>query len=252
MTDVEPDPVGQPDRAIWQRIRDALAADIAGGRYAPGDRLPSETALAARFGVHRHTLRRACAALAGAGLIHVRRGAGATVTGPVLAYPIGRRTRFSANLAAAGHVPGQRLLRCETVRALAAEAALLRLPVGAEVHLVESVRFADQVPILHARSLYPGARLPGFLAHLPETGSVTAALARCGIADYERAWTRIAAEPAPEDVARHLRLSPGAPLLRAESLNVAPDGTPVEYGLTLFAAERVELVIEGAATPVPG
>src|SRR6478752_2672459 len=33
----------------WRQIADALTADIAAGRYAPGQQLPTETALAARF-----------------------------------------------------------------------------------------------------------------------------------------------------------------------------------------------------------
>ena len=82
--------------AIWTRIRDALADEIREGRWATGERLPSETALARRFGVNRHTLRRATAALAEAGMLHVRRGAGATVTHAATDYPIGPRTRFTA------------------------------------------------------------------------------------------------------------------------------------------------------------
>jgi DNA-binding GntR family transcriptional regulator len=63
-------------------LRDALAADIAAGRHAPGERLPSEAQLAQRFGVNRHTVRRALAALAEDGLVQARRGAGVFVTGP--------------------------------------------------------------------------------------------------------------------------------------------------------------------------
>ena len=98
---------------LWQGIHDTLAGEIGAARYAPGAKLPTEAELARRFGVNRHTVRRALAALAEAGRIHVRRGAGAFVTQARLDYAIGPRTRFSQNLADAGHTPERTLLRIE-------------------------------------------------------------------------------------------------------------------------------------------
>ena len=48
---------------LWQAIADTLRAEITSGHYPPGDRLPSEAALATRFGVNRHTVRHALAQL---------------------------------------------------------------------------------------------------------------------------------------------------------------------------------------------
>ncbi|MEM7189778.1 MAG: GntR family transcriptional regulator, partial [Pseudomonadota bacterium] len=61
---------------IWQQIRGTLTSEISEGRYPAGARLPSEAALAARFGVNRHTVRRALSDMSDAGLVHARRGAG--------------------------------------------------------------------------------------------------------------------------------------------------------------------------------
>ena len=49
---------------MWHQIELALVRDIQTGRLAPGARLPAEADVAAQFGVHRHTARRALAALA--------------------------------------------------------------------------------------------------------------------------------------------------------------------------------------------
>ncbi|HET7792682.1 MAG TPA: GntR family transcriptional regulator, partial [Rhizobacter sp.] len=43
----------------WEAIAAALRQDIAQGRLQPGERLPNEATLAARFAVNRHTLRQA-------------------------------------------------------------------------------------------------------------------------------------------------------------------------------------------------
>ena len=64
---------------IWQRIAEVLTAEISSGGFPPGARLPTETALAERFGVNRHTLRQAIGALSTAGLVSVKHGRGTFV-----------------------------------------------------------------------------------------------------------------------------------------------------------------------------
>ncbi|SFI20449.1 phosphonate metabolism transcriptional regulator PhnF [Albimonas pacifica] len=239
-----------PAGPIWARIRDALAEEIREGRWATGERLPSETALAARFGVNRHTLRRATAALAEAGLVHVRRGAGATVTHATTDYPISRRTRFSENLRAAGREPTRRILSLETQAASRAEAEALEIARGAPVHVYEGLTLADGVPMAVARTVFPAAALPGLPEALRETGSITAALAAGGVADYTRRWTRMTACRPGVLIARHLMIPETTPLLRAESLSEDAAGRPVEYGLTWFCTDRTPLLIaEPGAAP---
>lgn len=232
------------DAPVWTRIRAALEADLAAGRYLPGDRLPSEATLAARFGVNRHTLRRALAALAEAGLVHARRGAGVFVTARPTDYRIGRRTRFHQNLAAAGQTAGRRLLSLETRAADAGEAAALALAPGGPVHVYEGLSLANGVPLALFRSVFCAIRFPGLKEALAEAGSITAALARAGLPDYTRRSTRFSAERADAVRARHLRLPEGAPLLRTVAINVDAEGRPVEYGRSWFAGDRVQLIVE--------
>ena len=91
---------------IWTAIAHSLRDDIAAGVYAPDAKLPTEAALAARFGVNRHTVRHAIKALTKEGLVLPRRGAGVYVTSTPTDYPIGRRVRFHQNLTAAGRGAG--------------------------------------------------------------------------------------------------------------------------------------------------
>ena len=51
------------------------------------------------------------------------------------------------------------------------------------------------------------------------------------------------AKPASPTQALHLGLQPGAPILRTVSVNVDAAGTPVEYGHTWFAGDRVTLTM---------
>ncbi|MET0535565.1 MAG: GntR family transcriptional regulator [Steroidobacter sp.] len=64
---------------LYQQIARAIAAAIADGRYARGDRLPSERELADEFGVSRPTIRDAMIALEFQGLVEARSGSGVYV-----------------------------------------------------------------------------------------------------------------------------------------------------------------------------
>lgn len=228
---------------IWRQIRDTLAAEI-GDRYRPGDRLPSEAQLATRFGVNRHTVRRALAGMQAEGLLHPRRGAGVFVTGTPVSYRLGRRTRFTQNIAEAGRTGSREILRLETLPGTRAETEALSLAPGERVHVLDSIGLSDGVPFTYHVSTFPAGRLPDLPEQLRASGSITGALAACGVPDYRRASTRLAAERATGAIARHLRLPEGAPVLRAVSLNTDPTGRPVEHGRTWFSSDRVEIVVD--------
>jgi GntR family transcriptional regulator, phosphonate transport system regulatory protein len=231
---------------LWTAIRDQIAADIARGHYAPGDRLPTEAQLAERFGVNRHTLRRALGDLAARGTLHPRRGAGVFVTQRPTSYPLGRRVRFHQNLMAAGRVPNRRILALETRAPDLREATALALGPDALVHVFEGLSLSDGAPIALFRSVFPAARFPKMLDHLRANPSVTAAFAAHDLPDYIRASTEITAKSATPTLAAQLQLQPGAALLRTVAINVDGAGRPVEYGRTWFAGERVALTL-GAA-----
>ncbi len=229
---------------LWQRILDTLSAEIDGGLYPPGAKLPTEAELSQRFGVNRHTVRRALEGLRSDGRIHVRRGSGAYVTQGRLDYQIGPRTRLSQNLADRGRSATRVWLRMEELPAQKAEAKPLEIAEGAPVLVTEVIGEADDVPITYNRSAFPLERLPGLEAALGAERSVTRAFAALGIHDYRRLWTRLTAERPGVMISRHLRMPEVHPVLLAEGLNVCPENRPIEFGRTWFCSDRVQLVVD--------
>ncbi|MGR3484983.1 MAG: phosphonate metabolism transcriptional regulator PhnF [Paracoccaceae bacterium] len=226
---------------LRDRIADRLRDEIADGALRVGDRLPPEVALAARFGVHRHTVRAALADLAAQGLVRARRGAGTFVAARPVDYALGSRTSLTQNLA--GRMPARRVLSVATRPATKAEAAALTLRPGAPVHAFEGVGLSQGRPIAVFASVFPGW-ITGLPDALSEGGSVTAALAACGVPRIIRVESRIDARTADAVQAAHLELREGAPLARVTSLSAAPDGRRIERGRTWFAGERVTLVVD--------
>ena len=231
---------------IWKAIANALRNDISERLYVAGDKLPTEAALATRFGVNRHTVRQALAALADEGLVHSRRGAGVFVTMTPTDYPIGRRVRFHQNLAAAGRSHAKKVLLLETRPAHSAEADALGIMQGGKVHVYEGLSMAENQPIALFHSAFPADRFPDLPTHLAENPSVTAALQRAGVTDYTRASTRVNAKLATATQALHLQIAEHAPILRTIGINVDSEGIPVEVGRTWFAGDKVTLTLDGS------
>lgn len=65
-----------------RRIAEEIGRGIAAGRFASGDRLPTEHILAQTFGVSRSVVREAIAQLRNEGMVETRQGVGAFVTDP--------------------------------------------------------------------------------------------------------------------------------------------------------------------------
>jgi len=229
---------------LWRQIAERLSADLLSGALKPGDRLPTELDLASRYAVNRHTVRRAVAALADQGYLRVEQGRGTFVAEHMLDYVLGRRTRFHANLLAQGREPGGRVLGSRTERADAAIARELHLKTGTRVLLIEHVGEADGVPITYATHYFPAERFNGLAELYAASLSITTALAALGVPDYTRKQTRLSARLPTEIEARHLNQPAARPVLQAEAVNVDPEGRPIQYSITRFAGDRVQMLVE--------
>lgn len=227
----------------WRRLADDIRSQIGEGVLT--NMLPPETDLALRYGVNRHTVRRAIAVLAAEGLLRAERGRGTFVNErrARILYPIGARTRFSEIMLSQSIEPSGRLIRSERVAADATLAGLLQCRLGAELHRLESLSVADGVPLSRSTSHFVSERFPAIIDAYAETGSITEALRRGGVSDYQRSETRISAERVSAKDADLLSCRPDAIVLVSKAVDVDGEGRPIQAIRTKFLADRMELVM---------
>ncbi|GAB3393229.1 phosphonate metabolism transcriptional regulator PhnF [Humibacter soli] len=230
--------------SAWRLIAEELRQEIADGRWPVGSKLPPEHELAERFEVHRNTVRQAVAALVIDGLVVSRRGSGTFVADhTILVHRIGTRTRLSQSLGRNGTATSRLLDWAIEPDPPAAIAERLGLE-GRPALRIEGTRAVDGTPISVGTQWWVADLVPGLAERYRELGTITGALREIGIADYVRVATSVSGRHATADEAELLGLAAGAVLLVVRAVDALPDGTPLQVGITRFAASRVELDVE--------
>ncbi|MFG2045701.1 GntR family transcriptional regulator [Dactylosporangium sp. NPDC048998] len=150
--------------AIAAELRDR----ITGEKLAPHTLMPSERELSEAHGVSRMTARHALALLESEGYVYRRPPRGTFVAEPRVPFHIGS---FSDEIIRAGRRPAAQLLWAEEREPTASAQAAFDLDIGARVHALHRLRFADDEPIALETTYFPAALTPGLL-HQPLTGSL--------------------------------------------------------------------------------
>jgi len=228
--------------AVWRQIGESLAQDIRSKLYGAGERLPPESELATKFSVNRHTIRRAMGVLEQDGLVRIEQGRGTFVQEHAIDYAIGKRTRFSENLrhqGLEGHVEvlGSQVLRAADI------ARHLGLARTAPVLRVQLIGRAENKTMNVSEHYFDQTRFADLPEKLTASRSLSKAYVQFGIGDYTRKWSRITATLPEPDVARMLGQPKTRPILQVEALNVDAEGSPLQYSLTRFAGDWVQLTV---------
>jgi DNA-binding GntR family transcriptional regulator len=233
-----------PGTTAHGQIEDWLADEIAAGRLAAGDRLPTEQELAAWLGVSRMTLRHALAALAQRGLVRrtVGRKGGTFVAAPKLEQDLTVLAGFSQQLRRYGLVAGARVLAAAQIPASATAAAALEVGQGDPVYQVRRLRLADGEPILIEDSLFPAQRCPGMLGYRLD-GSLYDLLDEKYGQRPQRAKESLEPVTAGVREAEALQVPEGAPLMLVERTAYASSGVPMEFARDLFRGDRTRVVM---------
>jgi len=174
-------PLGRTSMAA--NLADAIAQLLTDEGTSPGDRLPSEAALCARYHVSRGTVREALRRLELGGLLEVQHGRGRFVSaaGPTIERPITEFESATAMLAGRGLRPVTRVLSAEVTAPNETEAAALGLPSTAPIVRLMRVRLSKGQPLVYQLDSFPASLLePQHVEEIDFSGSLTEWLASRG------------------------------------------------------------------------
>jgi GntR family transcriptional regulator len=202
-----------------------------------GMRLPPERELAERLGVARETLRRALQDLQGSGQLDRRQGAGTFVSGHAWLKPLQLHS-FSEDMRERGLVPSSQILSTRVLRADAKVALRLKIVPGSLAIEVRRLRLASGEPMALEQAFLAKDRLPGFDPAVLATQSLYELLARQHGIHVRNAAQEITATVLAEDEAALLDVAPFSPALMVERQVFSTDGEVVEYGKSIYRADR--------------
>ncbi|RQW27924.1 phosphonate metabolism transcriptional regulator PhnF [Rhodobacteraceae bacterium CH30] len=235
-------PAGTP---LWLQIESVLANEIL-ARALCG-RLPNEQELATRFGVNRHTVRQAIQQLQLKGLVRIERGRGTFVQDEVIAYRLGKSTRFSHSLSEQHLVSAIDIQSNHYEPASEHVASMLMVPPGSQVLRVEALDLASDKVVSVCTQYFPLPRFDAFMMIYQGSTSTSEAFARCGISRFQRVLSRISARQPRPEVAAALQQGRQQPVLYVESVYADEDGQRIEYGITRFNGDTVQVEVAADA-----
>jgi GntR family phosphonate transport system transcriptional regulator len=231
---------GEGSAPVYRQIRDAMAEDIR-EIYKPGDALPSESELAERFAVNRHTLRRAIDELVADGLLERYHGRGVFVLEPAINYSIGSTTRFTENIESQGHATASRVIRKQIIPARGGVAKRLQIEEGDQVIFLETLREVKDRPFCLISHFLPLTSCCSAFASYDQ-GSLHGFLKEhCDIELKRSESLTSTVLPEAEDASR-LCMPRHMPVLRVKSVNLdIKSNIPVEYAVTRFRGDATQL-----------
>jgi GntR family transcriptional regulator len=202
---------------LYQQIKALITQSLQSGEWKPGELIPSEVELAARFKVSQGTVRKAIDELSAENLVVRRQGKGTFVATHHEERAHYRFLRLMPDVGDA-HQADNRIIEVKRMRAPAEVARLLDVKSGDSVIFIRRVQSFDGVPTILEELWLPGALFRGLTA--------------------ERLVERVKAVLAEPQVSELLDVAPGTPLLSLERVSFTYGDKPVEVRRGLYRTDR--------------
>jgi len=237
-TDAQQTPAFSP---LYQQIKGLILQSLQSGEWKPGEAIPSEMDLAARYRVSQGTVRKAIDELSAENLVVRRQGKGTFVATHAEQHVQYRFLKLQPdNGSVQSEGPAQRtIIDCKRSRASADVARALNLRSGDPVLQVRRVlSFANVATILEDLWL-PGAPFKGLTAERLSNyqGAMYALFETEFGVRMVRADERIRAVNPDAEQAQLLSVTPKTPLLSVERVAYTYNDTPMELRRGLYRTD---------------
>ncbi len=237
---------------LYHQLTSVILREIRAGRWAPGDRLPTEDELMARFRVSKITVRQALRDLAGLGYIRREQGRGTFVQRPPLEEGPRHLRSFTEEMRHHGLTASSKVLEQEVVPATDELAGILECPAAAPLFCLRRLRSANGEPMGLQTAYVPMTLVPG-LADLPfkDASLYDVLRSKYNLHPATARETHVAVLVTREE-AGLLRTAAGSAALAAERVTYLADGRPLEYVRSIVRGDRYKIVLELSQPPSGG
>jgi GntR family transcriptional regulator len=226
---------------LYQQIKSLILQSLQAGHWKPGDLIPSEIELAARFRVSQGTVRKAIDELAAEHLLVRRQGRGTFVATHAEQHVQYRFLRLLPDHGDAdSEGPAQRsIIDCKRQRAPADVARTLGLRTGDAVLQVRRVLAFQGVPTILEDLWLPGSAFKGLTAErlASHQGAMYALFETEFGVRMVRADEKLRAVAADEQAAERLQVPIGSPLLSVERVAYTYKDAPMELRRGLYRTD---------------
>ncbi len=221
---------------LYRQIKALILQALESGEWRPGQAIPSEQELAARFSVSQGTVRKAIDEMAADNLLVRKQGKGTYVAShndPRALFRFLRLVPVDGELSSPQSIP----LDCWRAKAGQEASRMLAIEPGAPIIIVRRLlKFASK-PVVIDEIYLPGEVFQGLTAETLQgwNGSLYSLFeSRFGVRMI-RAQERIRAVAADRGASEALKLPEGTPLLSVERVTYTDGDRPVEWRRGLYS-----------------
>jgi len=233
-------------RPLYLQVKGLLVASLEAGEWRPGEAIPSEGVLAARFGVSQGTARKAVDALAADNLVVRRQGKGTFVATHTEEKASTFRFLRMRRGDGRDEYPASRIIDVRRSKASAEIAKHLDIKVGSLVIVLRRVLEFSGEPVVLDDIVLPAPLFRGMTKAKLDAyrGSIYSFFETQFGVRIVRAQERLSAIAADAQTAAVLRVRPGEPLLAVERVTYTYGNRPVEWRRGLCATRKHSYVNE--------
>jgi len=224
---------------LYRQIKSLMLVALESGEWSPGQAIPSEQELAARFGVSQGTVRKAIDEMAAENLLVRKQGKGTYVAShndPRSLFRFLRLVPEGEDLSHPVSVP----LECWRAKAGQEAARVLSIEPGSPIIIVRRLLEFSAKPVVVDEIYLPGEIFQGLTLEMLQgwKGSLYSLFeTRFGLRMI-RAEERIRAVAADRRTAEMLRVKEGVPLLSVERVTFTYSDRPVEWRRGLYSTDE--------------
>ncbi|MEM8555189.1 MAG: GntR family transcriptional regulator [Pseudomonadota bacterium] len=224
---------------LWRQIQKELTEAISANRYRVGEKLPTEAEFAALYSVNRHTVRRALAALAEAGLVRSQQGSGVYVAIRPIVVPIDQQFQVYQRTESAGHAVDHLPVAVALRAPNNAEVSLFNIDKSSRMLASTRRTTIDTDPFSMVEWAVPFGRTPALDAALRRGLFLQTALAELASQQVHSQTAQMSALTANGALARELGVREGTALQLVKVVVSRDDGLPIAVSQTYYLADRI-------------